>query len=214
MTIMTEVLRSRLDAMQKLLQKLRKQCIKDGYPLYEIDQALKLSTQPTTIAAENSSGKHAVKCKHKDMFEIRRKTLHSNLLQTFASTRDRINNWLLHSLRSDDELASLHRSMLAEQDISEKEWTRQTLKHWTLDEAATGLPLLSSLSVAATDSNNSRSTESLDFWTCYESTGGDDGVLMETNMASAMDELRVLKAQHHRRLYRNAALLLKEETSI
>lgn len=39
---------------------------------------------------------------HQDMFEIRKYTQDSRLLDGWSNTRDRINRWLLYSLRSDE----------------------------------------------------------------------------------------------------------------
>lgn len=177
---------------EKMLGKLRSQCIQDGHSLYEIDSVLDLSVSTNSFGGSRE---------HKHMLAIRKKTLDSNLLQAWVSTRDRINSWLLHSLRSDDKLAQVHRSMLADPEINEKEWARLTLKWWTLDEAATGIPWTPSQSVAATASKNSQSTESLDFWTCDESVASEDGPLMNEKLAAVKDELQMLKRQHQKRLY-------------
>ncbi|MCJ1251955.1 hypothetical protein MMC30_009193 [Trapelia coarctata] len=181
---------------EKILGNLRSKCIKDGHSLYEIDQNLSLSTGKNSLDALRE---------HRDMLAIRKKTLDSNLLQAWTSTRDRINSWLLHSLRSDDKLAQVHRSMLADQVLTEKEWARLTLKYWTLDEAATGVPWTPSQSVAATDSRHSPSAESLDFWTCDESIDSRDGQMMNEKLAVVKDELQMLKRQHQRKLYRGIA---------
>jgi len=178
---------------EKLLAEFRSQCIKDGHSLYEIDRILCL---PTTKNGADASREH------EDMLEIRKKTLDSNLLQTWTNTRDRINSWLLHSLRSDDKLAQVHRSMLADRVLSKQDWARLTLKHWTLDEAATGIPWTPSQSVAATDSkNDSLSTESLDFWTCDESVESQGGALTNEKLAAMKEQLQMLKRHHQQRLY-------------
>jgi hypothetical protein len=178
---------------EKLLEKLRSQCIMDGHSLYEIDRILCLP------ASKNGAG---TSLEHEDMLEIRKETLDSKFLHTWTNTRDRINSWLLNSLRSDDKLAQVHRSMLADPVLSKKDWARLTLKHWTLDEAATGIPWTPSQSVAATDSkNDSLSTQSLDFWTCDESVESQDGALMNEKLAAMKEELQMLKRHHQKRLY-------------
>lgn len=106
---------------------------------------------------------------HYDMFEIRKQTLDAGLLGNWSSTRDRINCWLLHSLRSDDKLAQLHRSMLTEKSLNEKAWARLLLKYWYIDEAAVGTDLQASLSLGAVNSRDFSSLESADFYTCVES---------------------------------------------
>lgn len=186
---------------EKLLEKLRSQCIKDGHSLYEIDRILCLPASKNGAEASRE---------HEDMLEIRKETLNSNFLHTWTNTRDRINSWLLHSLRSDDKLAQVHRSMLADQVLSKKDWARLTLKHWTLDEAATGILWTPSQSVAATDSkndslgteskNDSLGIESLDFWTCDESVESQDGAQMNEKLAATKEELQMLKRHHQKRL--------------
>lgn len=188
--------RQALEAGQRynemMLGKLRSQCIKNGHSLYEIDQTMTLSTSQSGLDASRE---------HLDMLAIRKRSLDSYLLQAWTSTRDRINSWLLHSLRSDDELAKFHRSMLADPLLTEKEWARLTLKYWTLDEAATGIPWTPSQSAAATDSRHSPSTESLDFWTCEESIDSQDGLVMNEKLAAVKDELQMLKRQHQKKTY-------------
>lgn len=57
------------------------------------------------------------------------------------NNQDRINLWLLHNLSTSPEQQQLHRSFLPSspaQDLAEEQWARQVLKHWLLDDAATG----------------------------------------------------------------------------
>lgn len=142
------------------LRDARRRCLQAGHSLYEIDQALHHTShtdpEPNLI-------------NHSDMFEIRRKTMDSSLIGKWTTTRDRINRWLLHSLRSDDSLAKLHRSMLADEDLTEKAWARLVVKYWALDEAAIGCELPTSLSVGATHSHRDSYHESDEFHTCWGS---------------------------------------------
>ena len=92
--------------------------------------------------------------------------------------------------------------MLGEPHLAEKAWARLVLKHWTLDEAATGGPLSRAQSAAATNSVHSASTQSLDFWTCAEYVGSEDELLTSARLGQVRSELGALKRQHHRRLYR------------
>ena len=181
---------------EEMLGKLRSQCIKDGHSLHQIDQILVLSTR------KNQSGTSQ---EHQGMLALREKTLDSNLLHAWTSTRERINSWLLHSLRSDDKLAQVHRSMMADQILTDKEWARLTVKYWTLDEAATGIPWAPSQSVAATDSRHSPSAESLDFWTCDESMDTQDGLVINMKLTAVKEELQRLKTQHRKKLYHSNA---------
>ena len=158
-------LEDHLTQLRQTVQTYKKQCIQSGHSLHEVDAALYQSSE-----LQRTHKVPTTEC-HNDMFEIRRRTLDSRLLKDWRSTRDRINSWLLHSLRSDDSHARLHRSLLAEQELDGSEWATLVLEHWTVDEAATGLDLATSLSVGATHSHtNSSNVESVvDYMTCYES---------------------------------------------
>ncbi|MCJ1402149.1 hypothetical protein MMC11_005368 [Xylographa trunciseda] len=192
-----QTLKARLAILMDEMKVLRNTCLQASYALYEIDQVLAVAQEEDIGASQNSH-----RAAHQDMLELRRSTLESNLLQTWTNSRDRINGWLLHSLRADDKLAQLHRAILGEQDIGEKAWARLVLKYWTLDEAATGKPLSRAQSAAATNSVHSVSTQSLDFWTCNESAGDHDELLTGVRLGQVRTELEALKRQHHRRLYK------------
>lgn len=83
------------------------------------------------------------------------------LLSCWSSNRDRINGWLLDCLKSDEQQAQLHRSMLPDPPIDDECWTRQVLRHWYLDEAAVGEELPIPRSVGAVDSHSIKSSEPL-----------------------------------------------------
>jgi hypothetical protein len=56
-----------------------------------------------------------------------------------ATQHDRINMWLLNNLEVSNKEKKLHRSFLPQGVIwDEEQWARLVLKHWLLDEAATG----------------------------------------------------------------------------
>lgn len=122
---------------------MRRECIVAGHSTYEINAFLtterssdknnKMHFEPRTKAPN-----------HQDILESRRHTLESSLLDGWTDTRDRINRWMLHTLRTDEAQARLHRSMLVEPDIGEEAWARLVLKYWNLDEAATGIELRTS----------------------------------------------------------------------
>ena len=156
-------LEDHLTHLREINRLCRRQCIQSGYSLHEVDAAL---GQP--MDHQRTQDVPTAKC-HEDMFEIRRRTLDSGLLRDWTSTRDRINNWLLHSLRSDDSHARLHRSLLAEQELDGNEWAALVLEYWTSDEAATGLDLTRSLSIGATYSVSSDMESAVDYKTCDES---------------------------------------------
>ena len=190
-------LKRRLAVLMNEMKVLRNTCLQASHSLYEIDQILVVPQEEDIGSSKPHQGRI-----HQDMLEIRKSTLESNLLQSWTTSRDRINNWLLHSLRADDKLAQLHRSILGEPHIGEQAWARLLLKYWTLDEAATGSPLSRAQSAAATNSLHSASTQSLDFWTCNESMGSEDGLLTHVRLGQVRSELEALKRQHHRRLYK------------
>ena len=125
--------------LQTELESIRLQCVKAGISLYEIDQV----TGPQGSQPESSVPAHS------DMLEIRKNTMEDKLLDNFSSTRNRINRWLLHSLRSDDKLARLHRSFLPDSILANESWARLVLKYWTLDEAAIGPELMAPFSISA-----------------------------------------------------------------
>ncbi|MCJ1432006.1 hypothetical protein MMC27_001362 [Xylographa pallens] len=192
-----QTLKERLTVLTDEMKALRTTCLQASHSLYEIDQILVIPLEET-LGPPNPHPSHP----HQDVLALRKSTLASHLLQSWTTRRDRINNWLLHSLRADDQLAQLHRSILGEQHLSEKAWARLVLKHWTLDEAATGGPLSRAQSAAATNSVHSASTQSLDFWTCNEDVGSGDELLTRARLGRVRSELGALKRQHHRRLYK------------
>ena len=142
------------------LKNARRRCLQAGHSLYEIDQVLYQTSH------HDSSMAGPIWINHSDMFEIRRNTLTSNLLGQWTTTRDRINGWLLHSLRSDDSLARVHRSMLVEENLDEKVWAKLVVEYWALDEAATGSGLAVASSAEATCSHMGSYHECDDFYTC------------------------------------------------
>ena len=167
----SQQLENYLSQLRETVKGYRKQCMQSGHPLHELDADLCLSMDYQRTRTMSTS-----EC-HEDMFEIRRRTLDSGLLKDWTSTRDRINSWLLHSLRSDDSHVRLHRSLLAEQEVDGSEWATLVLRYWTVDEAATGLDLTTSLSVGATHSHTdfSNMESAVDYNTCYESLSNDPG---------------------------------------
>ena len=160
-----------LKGLQTDLEISRKQCLQEGYSLMQIDQCLNTSMghSQNVESVESTDMVTRTSGRHYDMFEIRKHTLDAGLLGNWSSTRDHINRWLLHSLRSDDTLAQLHRSMLTEKNLDEQAWARLLLKYWHIDEAAVGIDLHASLSLGAVDSRDFSSLESVDFYTCVES---------------------------------------------
>ena len=167
MLLQKRELESRFNQLQKEVKEFRMQCLQSGYPLIKIDNILSQASGAGDELAKPTVGIHH------DMLEIRRRTLDCSLLTSWTDTRDRINLWLLHSLRSDDGLAHLHQSMLAEQDLAGKVWAQLVVQYWTLDEAAMGVDITGSLSVGATNSRGSSSIDSVDFKTCYGSQSDD-----------------------------------------
>ncbi|KAL8681923.1 MAG: hypothetical protein Q9186_002009 [Xanthomendoza sp. 1 TL-2023] len=157
-----------LEGLKNEIHILRKECILAGHSTYEIDAIM-----TTEWPSDNSLGMHLgrpVKPQnYHHIFEIRKHTQDSSLLNGWTDTRDRINRWILHSLRADEAQARLHRSMLAEPDIGDETWARLVLKYCNLDEAATGTELWTSLSVGAVDSREFSNMESTEFYSCLES---------------------------------------------
>lgn len=141
-----------INTLTTQIQQLRSKCIQAGHSTHQIDSTL------MDRALKETSGEHCGQLmrnpNHQDMLTIRKYTQDSGLLGGWSDTRDRVNRWLLHSLRAYDRLAHLHRSMLADPDINDEGWARVVLKYWNLDEAATGVELVTSLSVGAVDSRD------------------------------------------------------------
>ena len=163
-----------LEVLKIKTASLRKNCIIAGHSTYEVDAIMR---DWTAKDHTDEYATHPLKpANHQDMFEIRKHTQDSQLLDGWSTTRDRINRWLLHSLRSDERQAQLHKSMLAESDIDDEAWARNVLKHWNTDEAATGIDICASLSVGAVDSRDESKTDVNDFVSCLE-WAEEDGVL-------------------------------------
>ena len=161
--------------LEILREEVKKQCTLGAYWLEDIDLFLPpircLDKDDCSNLFRNTMTRAtASRPNHEDVFEIRRITMNAGLLGNWLSRHDRINRWILHSLRSDHSQAQLHRSMLVDPKVDEKNWARLVLKHWFLDEAATGVELQSSLSNGAIDSRES-SLEAADFHTCVEDVG-------------------------------------------
>ena len=144
------------------LAKHQTLCHEQGISLGEIEKALQ------GMYPETQSLPRQERINHNDMLELRKQTLDRLLLQEWGSTRDRINNWLLHSLRSDEKLAQVHKSMLKHEDIDTRSWAQSVVQYWNLDEAATGLDVHSSLSAGAVASQQTSSIESGDFHSCLD----------------------------------------------
>ncbi|MCJ1460012.1 hypothetical protein MMC28_010391 [Mycoblastus sanguinarius] len=155
-----------LDSLREDLKASRNQCILAGHSLHDIDQALNSNNDTSFLKQSPFKLMRQPSAVHYDMLEIRKQTLDVCLLQSWSSTRDRINRWLLYSLRSDDTQAQLHRSMIAEQDIDSNHWAHLLLTHWYVDGAATGDELCPSLSIGAVDGHEDSGLESATFYTC------------------------------------------------
>lgn len=98
---------------------------------------------------------HCFKVSGGDVLILRKMTMDTNPFRGWTTKRDQINHWLLESLRCSEESAELHRSFLADNSVDEKEWARQLLKYWPLDDAATGAGLGTATSEGAVDSRSS-----------------------------------------------------------
>ena len=146
------MLQVRLMDVSCALKRVRSRCISEGYSLYEIDQRLR-----PAISIEHS---HKFWDSHNEPEEFQVSNRHlakmlddkSSVYGEWSTNRDRINHWLLHSLRSDDTQARLHRSMLADPPSDDLLWADQVLRHWYLDGAATGHALELAHSTGAVDS--------------------------------------------------------------
>ncbi|KAL8684698.1 MAG: hypothetical protein Q9224_006180 [Gallowayella concinna] len=157
-----------LEGLKKEIHILRKECILAGHSTYEID-AIMTTEWPSDNGLGTHLGRPVKPQNYQNILEIRKHTQDWSLLNGWTDTRDGINRWILHSLRADEAQARLHRSMLAEPDIGDEAWARLVLKYWTLDEAATGTELWTSLSVGAVDSREFSKMESTEFYSCLES---------------------------------------------
>ena len=166
-------------ALEVKLLKLKNRCIDAGLEQFVLDTIWDsrpigrshyrhIGTQTDEASTPSSNLAQELYSRHPSIFEVRKNTIDANLLGDWSGKRDRINRWLLHSLRWDDSLAHLHRSMLVDRNIDEASWARMVLQYWFLDEAATGLELPTSLSVEAIDGRTGFSLESFGFRTCPE----------------------------------------------
>ena len=145
--------------LQPYLEKQRSWCLEMGLPLDKVDEALR------TLGYDNRTSPQRFTVKHNDMLELRSRTVGMSL-KSWCDDRGRINNWLLHSLRSDDKLAQVHRSMLKNDDLHSRRWAKVVLDHRNTDEAATCLYDSSLPSAEAIASQQSWSLESGDFHSC------------------------------------------------
>lgn len=150
-----------LQVLRNEKERVRKACIVAGHSVREIDALMAngILEQP-----HQEQGTHLTTIpNHQGMFSIRKHTQDSRLLDGWSTTRDRINSWLLQTLRSDERQAHLHRSMLAEPETDDDVWARNVLRHWNLDEAATGVDLIASESVGADSSRDQSQSELVGF---------------------------------------------------
>ena len=153
-----DALQNRLRALRDELQSLRRRCISEGHALWNIDQRFGLHQTNDTLTRNedqdpNSNLVQAARQTPSEVLEYENHRTDSKLLGKWSSNRDRVNRWLMHCLQTDRTQAQLHKSMLAEVPPDDTEWARQVLKHWYIDEAATGGELQLSLSVGAVDSH-------------------------------------------------------------
>jgi len=139
-----------------------------GHSTYELEARV------TVVAIEEQAKERTIRsmeaANHQDMINIRRHTRGLRLLHGWSTTRDRINRWMPHLLRTDEKQAYLHRSMLAEPNVKEEAWARLVLEHWYLYKAATGMELDILLSVRAVDSRDQLFSETADVFSCLELT--------------------------------------------
>ncbi|KAL8922358.1 MAG: hypothetical protein Q9208_005211 [Pyrenodesmia sp. 3 TL-2023] len=160
-----ELLKS-LEVLRKERPKLRKACIIAGQSTYEIDTIM---ANPALAQPHREQTMYLSRAtNHEGMLSIRKDTQDSRLLDGWSTTRDRINSWLLHCLRCDERQAQLHKSMLTEPDIDDEKWARDVLRHWNLDEAATGAELGTSQSLGADNSRDQSQSAETYFFSCRE----------------------------------------------
>lgn len=134
-----ESFRKQIEAIKRCLTRLRADCIKEGHSLHLIEEVLsscKIHDPDTGFRLPT----HNTLIRHTDLFALRKRRLKGNF--TFSdepyTKRHRINNWLFQNLQSSPENAALHRSMMVQNDMDEKNWARTVVKYWSIDEAATG----------------------------------------------------------------------------
>ena len=155
-------MQDRLEYYSGALRDARVRCILEGHSLYEIDKRLRLP-----ISNDNSN-------KFWDQYnepeETQNKTWHlaemckesnRNAIygEEWVGSRDRTNRWMLHCLRSDDDQAQLHQSMLAEPPMDDEGWGSQVLSNWFIDGAATDSPQELAHSTGAVDSREASALE-------------------------------------------------------
>lgn len=143
-----DVLQDRLWALLDNLQDCRRSCVFEGHSLYDIDERFGIKR------LDSGSHKHA-----NEMLSNEVQKEGSHLLSCWSSNRDRVNRWLLDCLKSDEQQARLHRSMLADSPVHDEYWTRQVLRHWYVDGAAVGEELPIPRSVGAVDSHTFDSSD-------------------------------------------------------
>jgi hypothetical protein len=127
-------------------------CIDAGHDLTSLDEALAHIYPHHRDFLYNQVQRQY----HHNNLALGEVTSKATLLSNWTNTRDRINGWLLHSLRATDTAAALHMSMLGDagKDLDEEKWARLVLKYWYLDEAATGLDVEALESDGAVDSRS------------------------------------------------------------
>ena len=156
----------RLDRLRTDLKAFRKRSLLAGHRVHDIDRALLPLGHRAQISHDSETPATNAIALHHDTLEIQKHTRNTCLLQGWSTTRDRVNRWLLHNLRSDNSLARVHRSMLAEQNIGSKDWSQLVLTYWYVDDAARGAELRPTLSSGAVHSYDESGLESTDFYTC------------------------------------------------
>ncbi|KAL8719544.1 MAG: hypothetical protein Q9225_003465 [Loekoesia sp. 1 TL-2023] len=94
-----ELLQS-IESLKEEKMKIKRQCVLAGHSTYEVDAILANATTTENIDEHMTHEMDPIN--HQDMFEIRKHTQDLRLLDGWSNTRDRINRWLLPSLRSDE----------------------------------------------------------------------------------------------------------------
>lgn len=143
-----DILQDRLWTLLDNLQDCRRRCVFEGHLLHDIDERFGVRR------LDSGSDSRGIELLAEEVGKEG-----SNLLSSWSNNRDRINRWLLDCLKSDEQHAQLHRSMLADPPIDDEYWTRQVLRHWFIDEAAVSAELPIPRSVGAVDSHTIDSSD-------------------------------------------------------
>ena len=141
-----------LSNVRTLIHATRTRCVLEGHSLFDIDQQLRPPMDNSSH--DNFWDRYNVpEINHaKNYYLVGMCKSNSSVYGQWVDRGSRINYWMLHCLCSDDTLAHIHQSILAQPPKNDQVWAHELLSHWFSDGAAVDPPQDDVHSAGAVDS--------------------------------------------------------------